>query len=254
MLKGFKYILYAHMMLFPLPGNIKAQEFQHTHSLNPQGRIRVSNVSGDIKVTGYDGDNISVTGTKEGPDRELVKIEETSSADQLELKVKYPKSGKCNASVHFEIRVPRSIVYNFDRVSSVSGNIEIDGIIGGFKAESVSGNVTVRNVNPMGAVSANSVSGNVNAEIPKLHDVAGIGAVMKFSTISGNIDVKASATLDATITILSVGGFKLKAEFPVEMRGKRVGSSQMAKAKLGSGLHSITLSTVSGFINLKRMQ
>jgi DUF4097 and DUF4098 domain-containing protein YvlB len=245
--KQMNYTLLLAIAIMCLPRNTKAQDFERMYALNPMGHIQISTISGDVKITGYAGDNIWVTGTKEGPDRDLVRIEENNRPDKLEIKVRYPDTGKCNASIHIEIRVPKSTPYIFDRISSVSGHVEINDIIGRLNAESVSGNVTVRNVNFIGLTNVNSVSGNLYVEIPKLSKLELAPVIMKLSTISGKIDVKASADLDATINMSSVHGYHMNTEFPFEFIKK-------PRVRLGSGLNTLTLNTVSGRINLRRLQ
>ena len=224
MKRGPRYFFLACLMFFSLSESIKAQEFQQTYDLSPSGQIRIRNVSDDIRVTGYDGDRIFVTGTKVGPDREMIRIEETSSTNDLvELEVRYPETGRCNAGVNFEIHVPKGIPYNFSRISSVSGNVEFDGFYGSINAESVSGNVEIRDVRPI-AVNAKSVSGNV--------------------------DVKAPVDLNAKIAMSSISG-SLKTDFPLNIQSQPAGAGQSVSGKLGDGMHSMTLNTISGHINLR---
>ena len=244
--KDFKYLHWASVLIMlVLPGISAAQDFQRTYAIGAGGHIRVGNISGDIKVYGYNGDSIVVAGFKEGPDRDLVQIEDTSSADRLELRVRYPNTRNCNASVRFEISVPRAVDYNFDHVSSVSGDIEVRDITGRIKAGSVSGNVNVRDVT--GVVNANSVSGDVNAEIVKLQ---GAGE-LKFSSVSGSVNVTAPPDLDADIEMSSVSG-SLKTDFPIEIKEMRYGPGQSARGRLGTGSYSLRLTTVSGRVNFNR--
>ncbi len=245
MTKRLRYALYACMISLVLPWTMRAQDFQRNYSIGAGGHIKIGNVSGDVKVTGYSGDSISVAGFTEGPDRSMIRIEDTSSPDSLELRVRYPGRGNCNASVRFEIRVPKSIDYSFDRVSSVSGDVEINDVTGRIRANSVSGNVDVRNVT--GVVSANSVSGNVSAEIEKLQD----SGEMKLSTVSGNVDVKAPADLDASVEMSTLSG-SLATDFPIEIVERRYGPGRSAHGRLGSGLYSLRLTTISGHVNLYR--
>lgn len=248
MARGSRYIFLACMMFFFLSGSIRAQEFQRTYDLSSSGQIRISNVSGDIKVTGYGGDRIIVTGTKVGPDRDMIRIEETSNTNDLvELGVRYPETGRCNAGVNFEVHVPEGMPYHFSRISSVSGNVEFDGFYGSINAESVSGNVEIRNVRPI-AVNAKSVSGNVNMEIARLDTTAPVN--IKLSSISGNVDVKAPADLNAEIAMSSISG-SLKTDFPLEIQKQSAGAGQSVSGQLGDGMHSITMNTISGRINLR---
>ncbi len=241
--KGFQYLLCANLMFFSLPGSIKAQEFQRTYSLGAGAQIHISNVAGDITVAGYDGNTIKVEGFKEGSDRERVQIEDTSSADRLELKVLYPHNS--DGSVDFKILVPKAIEYSFERISSVSGNVEMTEVMGSIKAESVSGNVSVRDVT--GILNASTVSGNVIAEIAKLQ---GTGD-MKFSSISGNVLVKAPADLDAAINMSSLSG-SLKTDFPIEIQERRYGPGLSARGQLGSGSHNLRITSISGNVGLSR--
>jgi hypothetical protein len=88
-------------------------DFQKSYAIGAGGQIKVRNISGDIAVTGYDGDSIMVTATKEGRDRDQVTIEDRSSGDTIDLSVEYPHKGNVSASVNFDIRVPRTVEYNF---------------------------------------------------------------------------------------------------------------------------------------------
>jgi DUF4097 and DUF4098 domain-containing protein YvlB len=160
--------------------------------------------------------------------------------------VSYPENCNCDASVNFELRVPQSIEYNFDRISSVSGNVSLEAVTGRIRAESVSGNVDVMDVS--GILSASSVSGNVTAQVTR---VTGSGEVMKFSSVSGNVVVRAPANLDADIEMSSVSG-SLKTDFPIEVREPRYGPGRSARGRLGSGTNSLRITTVSGRVSLTR--
>ncbi len=51
-----------------------AQDFQKNYNLPAGGQISVTNISGDVKVTGYDIGYIQVIATKVGRDRDLVQV------------------------------------------------------------------------------------------------------------------------------------------------------------------------------------
>ena len=222
-----------------------AQDFQRTYAISAGGHIRIGNISGDVKVTGYDGDSIIVNAYKSGPDRDRVQIEDTSGSDRLELRVRYPEFGGANASINFEVKAPRSVDYNFDRLGSVSGSVTVTGIRGRLRAESVSGNVDIRDV--AGLVSAQAVSGNVNVEIARLE---GAGD-MKFSSVSGNVSVRAPANLDAAIEMSTISG-SLRTDFPIEVQERRYGPGRSARGRLGTGAYSLRITTVSGRVSLTR--
>ncbi len=228
-----------------LARTVSAQDFHKTYAITAGGQIRIANVSGNVKVTGYKGDSIVVDAFKTGRDRDLLKVEDLSSVDRVDLKVVYPDRGNCDASVNFELRVPQGVEYNYEHLASVSGNVEIASVRGRLRAESVSGNVTVQNVT--GVVSAQSVSGNVDVEISKLE---GTGE-MKFSSVSGDVNVKAPANLDADIEMSSLSG-SLKCDFPIEIHERRYGPGRSARGRLGSGLNNLRITSVSGRVSLIR--
>jgi len=228
-----------------LTGSASAQDFHKTYAITAGGQIRIANVSGNVKVTGYKGDSVVVEAFKVGRDRDLLKVEDMSSGDRIDLKVGYPERGNCDASVNFEVRVPQGIEYNYEQLASVSGDVEIASVRGRLRAESVSGNVSVQNVT--GVLSAQSVSGNVDVEISKLE---GAGE-MKFSSVSGDVSVKAPANLDADIEMSSLSG-SLKSDFPIEIHERRYGPGRSARGRLGSGANNLRITSVSGRVSLIR--
>jgi DUF4097 and DUF4098 domain-containing protein YvlB len=222
-----------------------AQDSKQTYPIAAGGHVLIRNVSGDIKIGSYDGSGIVVYGYRIGPDKDLVQIEDTSTADKVDLKVSYPQFHGGNASVNFEVKIPRGEEYNFDEIRSVSGNIEIADVNARIRVESVSGNVLIRNV--AGLVSASSVSGDVNAEI---NQVQGAGD-MKFASVSGNVNVRAPAGLNADVDMSTVSGM-LKTDFPINIQERRYGPGRSARGRLGAGAHGMRMTSVSGKVSLIR--
>lgn len=236
----------AVMIAALLPGALaSAQDLHKAYAIGAGGHILIRNVSGDVKVTGYKGDSIIVDAYRVGRDRDLVKVEDLSSGDRIELRVRYPESCNCDAGVNFDVHVPADVDYNFDRLGSVSGNVEITSVRGHLRAESVSGNVTVKDIT--GIVSASSVSGSVTAEITRLE---GTGE-MKFSSVSGNVNVKAPASTNADVEMSSVSG-SLETDFPIEIQDRQAGPGRSARGRLGMGANSLRVTTVSGKVSLTR--
>jgi hypothetical protein len=229
-----------------LNGVLRAQDFQRTFPLPAGGVVKIGNISGDIDVTGYDGTGIVVTGRKTGADKDRVTVEDVSAADRIDIKVRYPQGGTGDASVSFDIKVPRAVRYSFEKLYSVSGSISVKGVTAQMRAETVSGNVYVQDVS--GVVSASTVSGNVTVEIRQL-DASGD---MKFQSVSGNVAVKAPANLDADVEMSTISG-GLKTDFPIEVIEPRYGPGRVAKGRIGSGMRNLHIRSVSGRVSLSRM-
>jgi hypothetical protein len=218
-----------------------AQDFHKPYNLGAGGHILLQNISGSIKVTGYPGSTVVVDATKVGRDRDLVQIEDLSSGDRVELRVRYPESCNCDASVNFEVQVPAGVSYNFDRLGSVSGKVDISGVQGVFHVNSVSGGVKLQAVS--GVVNATSVSGSVDVEISQL---SGTGD-MKFSSVSGSVNIKAPLKGIGSVDMSSLSG-SLDTDFPIQVQESRPGRS--ARGTVGSGPNNLHISTVSGKISL----
>jgi len=222
------------------------QDFQKSYTLPSGGHVSIKNVSGDVKVTGYNIGSIQVVATKVGRDRDLVQVEDLSTGDKIDIHVRYPEHCNCDASVNFDVRVPSGVDYDYDKLSSVSGNVEIAGVRGQVHASSVSGNVSVSDA--AGIVNASSVSGNVEAQ---LTSIAGRGD-LKFSSVSGNVDVRAPANANAEVKMSAVSG-TVSTDFPIEIQSAEYGPGHSARGRVGTGGNNLHISTVSGKASLTRI-
>lgn len=239
-----------------------AQDFQRSYQLGAGGSIRVSNVSGNINVSGYDGNAVIVNAFKEGRDSNQVEIEDRSAGDRVDIGVQYPRNCNCDASVRFEVQVPRAGRYNFERISTASGDIraqnfagnlrastasgevEVTNVSGEIRASSASGNVNVRNAT--GEVNASSASGDVDVEIAQLEGAAR----MTFSSASGDVRVKMPSNLDAEVNLSTVGG-SVQTTFPLQVQRRQHGAGEYARGRLGSGAGTLRISSASGNVRLE---
>jgi DUF4097 and DUF4098 domain-containing protein YvlB len=242
--KLFRFSIAIMLAGFALAVTASAQDFQKTYRIGAGGQIRIGNVSGDVIVTGYDGDSVVVTGTKKGRDRDMIEVEDRSGTANVDVGVRYPKNCNCDASIRFEVQVPRSVNYNFDQISSVSGDVRVTGVNGKLHASAVSGDVHVTDVS--GSVSASAVSGDVKVEINRLDG----SDDMKFNTVSGDVNVMLPGNLDADVDMSSFSG-SIKTDFAIEVRSERYGSRNTARAKLGEGTRRLKMSSVSGDLSLR---
>ncbi len=239
----------------------QAQDFQQSYKVAAGASISIKNVSGDIIITGYDGDAVVVNGLREGRDREMVEVEDRSSENRVDVGVRYPSPCNCDASVRFEVRVPRSMTFEINKISTASGDIEVTGVRGQVSVSTASGDVLVQNVNGrinastasgemrvvnvVGEVSAQSASGNVEVEIARLEGTDN----MKFSSASGDVHVKLPSNIDADISMTTATG-DIKTDFPIEVKEQRHGPGSQAHGRLGSGSRTIRISTASGDVSL----
>src|SRR5215813_2239915 len=237
------------------------QDFHKQYSA-AGGTIIVHNVSGDINVKGYDGSQIVVDGIPTGADRNLVSVEDLSQGDRVELRARYPRNCDCDASIKFEIKVPRSARCTIGPLSTASGDISVEDVTGQVSVRSASGNVTVRRVaGPLnastasgdvevdqvtGPISARSSSGNVTGRLDQLD---GSGELV-FTTASGDVKVDVPRSLGAEVEIHTISG-SLNTDFPLEITAPRYGPSRSARGRLGDGSHTMRISSASGNVTLR---
>ena len=240
-----------------------AQDFQRSYNLGAGAEVEIANVSGDIELKGYDGSALVVNAYKTGRDRDQVEVEDESTPGRVSLRARYPNNCNCDASVRFEVRVPRSANLNFDKISTASGNLRAEGFSGRLSLSTASGNVsvtrvggeikantasgTVRVADATGTVNANSASGDVEVELTQLD--GGNGA-MRFSSASGDVHVRLPSNIDAQVSMSTVSG-SIETNFPIEVKTSRYGSGSRAQGQLGNGARTLKISSASGNVSLK---
>ncbi len=239
-----------------------AQDFQRSYNLGEGASVQIANVSGDIELKGYEGSALVVNAYKQGRDRDQVEVEDTSTPGQVVLRAKYPNNCNCDASVRFEVRVPRSANLNLNKITTASGNLSAEGFTGRLALSTASGDVSVRGVggeikassasgtvrvtDSSGTVNANSASGDVEVELTRLEG----GGEMRFSSASGDVHVRLPSNADANVSMSTVSG-SIETNFPIEVKTSRYGPGSRAQGQLGNGARTLKISSASGNISLK---
>lgn len=193
------------------------------------GSVEVSNVSGSVRVSGWNRAEVRVTGTLgEGTER----LDVTSSGDRVSIRVIIPEGRRNVQGSNLEIRLPAgkdltvrtvsaSVVIadvsgavdgrstsgsvrisgspRAVRATSTSGEVQIDATTGRVEAASTSGNVRVTG-QVRESISAESVSGEVDVRAPTPEllaksvsgdvTISGITRRLSASSVSGSIDVR----------------------------------------------------------------
>jgi len=228
---NIKYVTtLAIAALLAAPAAHAAQQIDQALNTGASPAVEVSNVAGKVNVTGWDRQEVKVTGTLENDEDEF----EMSGDDKhVVIKVR-PESGRQQngKGARLEISVPKAAsldiqtvsadmnvkdVRGTQRLESVSGNVETmvfdeqldlrsisgDAIINGSVgrgavfAESTSGDVTARGL--AGEFEAESVSGDLNIELRTAPRT-------RLNTISGDIDAVLLLVGDARLDVESISG------------------------------------------------
>ncbi|MEW6339045.1 MAG: DUF4097 family beta strand repeat-containing protein [Acidobacteriota bacterium] len=147
----------------------------------PDGAVEISNVSGSVRVIGWDRGEVEVTGTL---GRGSERLEFSGAPGRTVVKVILPRHAHDVDGSDLTVRVPAGSRLEVD---TVSADVEADGLRAEVEVETVSG--TIRVAEGPSGVRAASVSGDV--------EVAAAGPV-RAKSVSGTITVRgASRTFEA---------------------------------------------------------
>jgi DUF4097 and DUF4098 domain-containing protein YvlB len=207
-----------------------------TIKVGADGALDLTNISGDVRVTGTSGSAITIEAVKRVRHRDgeeakrllqELRVDITNVGDRVEVRTTYPRrnggwGGERNSSarVDYTIGVPIGASV---AVKTVSGDASVTKVNGEVRAETVSGNVMVTGT-PNLAV-AKTVSGNVTAK-----DVEG-AANLSLGTVSGT--VVASGLKARSLECGSVSGDIQLAEIQVE---RLVAKSVSGSIEFGTAL------------------
>jgi hypothetical protein len=188
-----------------------------TEEISGVGRLEVSTATGQVRVTGTDATSVTVTRSiyRGGAEPEETVRHE---GDLLHIESGCTSStGPCR--IDYEVAVPRGVAVTIEAasgdlftsgltgsqsVSSVSGSVVLSDVQGQqTAAESTSGDVEVRLLNPPGRLDASSVSGDVTVLVPDSGPYRVVG-----STVTGDaeIGVRTDPAAAATISVTTTSG------------------------------------------------
>lgn len=188
---------------------------------DPAGQVEISNVAGSVSVTGWDRNEVEVTGELgEGSER----LEFTTSGTLTRVKVVLPNKSWGIEDSTLVVKVPARSSIN---VNTVSADIEVHSVTGAQRLQSVSANVSTES----GAedVECKTVSGDlrVNGNGQKgmltLTTVSGDATVTRVSgevngsTVSGNFTLGLGELTRSRVRLTS-GDLSLAAYLPADGR------------------------------------
>jgi len=168
-------IVIAVVLIAATAGLAAAQErtINETRAVDANARISIENLAGLIDVSGWDRNEVQVTGTL---DEKAKKLEIEGSGSALSIEVRYPEQRNLNIKEgsRLTIKVPRGCELEAE---SVSADVRVAEVAGEVAVESVSGNVTVRGA--PSELDVETVSGEIDVEVA--------GARASLESVSGDI-------------------------------------------------------------------
>ena len=247
--------------LFGVISSASAQDKWSWHKVIGAGHtVEIKGINGDISATAASGSEVEVfatkTARKSNPDD--VKIEVIEHEGDVTICAVYPtprlSSGEnqCapgnhghmntrnnDTNVHFDVRLPRGVRFEG---RTVNGDIDASGLTANASASTVNGSVKVSTT---GIANANTVNGGIRVRMG-----SAISDDIDFSTVNGSIVVESSGSMNADVDAQTVNG-SMSSDWPLTLSGKW-GPRRM-RGKIGAGGHSLSLSTVNGGIELRKV-
>jgi DUF4097 and DUF4098 domain-containing protein YvlB len=162
-----------------------------TRSLAADGTVSIENIAGSVTVTGWDRNEVRVTGELGTTAR---KLDIDGNDTRLDIRVDQPDGRGRVSPSRLEIRVPRGAAVEID---TVSADISIDEFGGRVDVETVSGDVDI--AGRPARIEAESVSGDVRVALATDRaDLATVSGDIDIARIEGRLDAE---TVSGTITV-----------------------------------------------------
>ena len=228
------------------------ESVRETKDASSDGYVRINVVRGEIKVEGWNKNEISVTGTLGESIKEFIF---EVNGNETVIAVKLPKGNNswcCEIETDLVIKVPKksnvaiSLVSASGSVSNIHGGLELGGVSGELEVENVSDRVRITNISGEvtlrkadGRTRIKTISGDISAS-----DIKGPGA---FSSVSGSIEVSNS---NHELDLESVSGdIEVTSSTVRAIRANSVSGDVELAVEMTQGA-SIECDTMSGSIRL----
>jgi len=197
--------LAAGLALALIPGLAAAGErIERSAPLNASGAVEITNMAGSVEVRAWGRSEISLTGNL---DRDVEEVIFDTDADRARIRVVVDeRRGNYDADADLVIRAPAGVTLT---VTSVSAEIDIEGIEGQQRLRSVSGDIetesaaeTIDIENISGEV---MVSGNGSRSRMRVSTVSGdlllrdVAGELNVRSVSGDAEVEAGMISRASV-------------------------------------------------------
>ncbi len=218
-------------------------EFRQSYALNPNGRVVIQNLYGDVQIVAWDRDQVLVQAVKKSSDpRRLddAHIVVDSSSTLLSIRTQYAGAdAEHPASVDYRIMVPRSA--NLENIKLINGGLSITGVAGPVRASSVNGSIHAERLE--GQADLSTVNGRLEAGFERISRANPIN----LSSVNGPIEISIPSNSEAALEAKNLSG-GIQSEFGRPWRGS---DGHRLKALVNHGGAQIHLHNVNGGISIK---
>lgn len=232
---------------------LAAQTVDETRRADRNAAITVKTLAGSVTVTGWNRQEVKVTGTLDDQAEELVI---TGDGKELLIEVRYPDRVKnLKNGSDLTIQVPSQSSLD---VSTVSATIAVDRFEGSLAAQSVSGALTVRG--KPASVRAQTVSGKLDLDavtdraqlstVSGAITVAGVRRDLSCKAVSGDLRIDAGKDLAALECEVISGSIAVAGQLPRKAEWDLSAHSGSVRVDLAGKVDArLRLKTFSGKIH-----
>ncbi|HYE16249.1 MAG TPA: DUF4097 family beta strand repeat-containing protein [Pyrinomonadaceae bacterium] len=232
-----------------------SEEFHQSYPLSAGGRVSLSNINGDVRVTAWDRDEVKIDAVKRAYKQERLReaeIRVSAEPGHVAVETKYPeyryhrdseRSREDNpASVEYTLTVPRGA--RLREIKLINGSLDIEGVSGAVDASSINGRVTAKGLT--GRVNLSVINGTLEAAFDRLAE----GGSVTLSSVNGPVSVTLPSDANAVLRASTVHG-AISNDFNLPVRaGEYVGRN--LEGRLGSGGADVRVNNVNGTVQLRR--
>lgn len=225
--------------------------FEKTVPLAAGGRVSLENVNGSVAVGVWDRAEVKIAAVRTADSQACLddlRIDVDASPSAVRITTHYPSSGlfgfsHCSAKVEYTLTVPASA--RLDEISLVNSSLEIAGVTGGVRGETVNGRIRATGL--AGGARLSTVNGSLEVAIGQL----AAGDAVELESVNGRIELTLPASTAARINAKSVNG-AISNDFGLEAEKHR-GHGHELHGRVGDGGGSVELSTVNGRITIRKL-
>jgi DUF4097 and DUF4098 domain-containing protein YvlB len=224
--------------------------------------LSVSTVNGEISITSWSGENISLNATKRSKygedDLDKAEIVVSEIGNEIIIEIKHVQPIRSRA-VDLDIKIPYNVTVK--SASSTNGPIEVTNVKGNIVLTNTNGPIDVEDVDGyVKATTSNggiditgttgvddliSTNGGISAEIFDIENNVDI------QTTNGGVDLYINPTLNSSIQISTTnGGITVVGDFINVTES----SFNSFKGTIGSGEYTINVITVNGGIKISELE
>ena len=221
----------------------ETEQVDRTIPFQPGGTLRLKNFSGDIRITGSDGSEVTIhavrRATRERLDRIRLTIEATGSLVTINANDRQDGDDRRNNVVQtsFEIRVPRETSLD---INAFSSPVTVEDVQGRHTVQTFSGDLRLWKMS--GPVRAKTFSGTIHLESTSTGDD------LDLDTFSGDVELRLPPTAGADVEFNSFSG-GIDSDLPLTLVSQ---SRRNLRATLNGGGADVRVKTFSGDVRLAR--